>query len=186
MTFDQMKSLSEDEQAKLFKKIKTQRHKGKTTVYSATYGVGKSKLARELGVTEKEAESLLNAFWDRNWAIAEAAKNFEVKKLGDQLWIKNPVSGFWLSLRYDKDKWSTINQSTGVYCFDTWLAFVSQKLPTIIGQMHDEAIWEILKGKREETTEALTWAINKTNEKLKLNVKLGISIQYGDNYAEIH
>ena len=41
MTLDEMKVLSEDKQKALYEKIKAVRHKGKTTVYSATYGVGK-------------------------------------------------------------------------------------------------------------------------------------------------
>lgn len=186
MTLEQMKLLPRHEQDKLFKKIKVERHKGKTTVYSATYGVGKEKLARELGTSEKEAKSLLDAFWQRNWAIREVAKNLKTKTINDQTWVYNPLSGFWLSLRYDKDRWSTLNQSSGVYCFDTWVYYVLSKLPNIKGQMHDEIILEVEKGQREEVSKILNWAIDKTNEKLNLNIKLGISIQYGDNYSQIH
>lgn len=176
----------EGDDAKKLRSIKVQRHKGKTTVYSATYGVGKDKLARELGVPVKEAQSLLEAFWKRNWAIKAASGDFKVKTVGKQMWIYNPVSKFWYSLRYDKDRWSTINQSTGVYCFDTWVSYIMSKRPQINGQFHDEVVLEIKKGHREDCTNLLRWAIDKTNEKLKLNVKLDISIQYGDTYGEIH
>jgi hypothetical protein len=158
----------------------------KVVNYSATYGVGAPKLSREMGIKEYEAKELLDVFWKRNWAIKKFAEDCTVKKVGDQMWVLNPVSKFWLSLRNTRDVFSTVNQSTGVYCFDTWLYHVSLKLPNILGQFHDEAIWEILRGDREETTKILQWAIDKTNEKLNLNIKLDISIKYGDNYAEIH
>jgi hypothetical protein len=35
------------------------------------------------------------------------------------MWLYNPVSKFWYSAIY-KDIFSTLNQGTGVYCFDTW------------------------------------------------------------------
>jgi hypothetical protein len=158
----------------------------KVVNYSATYGVAYPKLAREMGVKEHEAKTLLDVFWQRNWAIKQFAKDCTVKKIGDQMWVLNPVSKFWLSLRNTKDIFSTVNQSTGVYAFDTWIYHVSLKVPTILGQFHDEGVWNVLKGEREETTKALKWAIDKTNEKLKLNIKLGIEVKYGDNYAEIH
>jgi DNA polymerase I-like protein with 3'-5' exonuclease and polymerase domains len=186
MTLEEMKTLPLAEQKKLFDSIKVARHKGKATVYSATYGVGKEKLARELGIPEYESKALLDAFWGKNWAVREVAKNLRTKTINGQTWVYNPISGFWLSLRYDKDRWSTLNQSSGVYCFDTWVYFLSKRLPDLKFQAHDEVVLEIPKGEREKTSRILNWAIDKTNEKLKLNVKLGISVQYGDTYGQIH
>lgn len=42
------------------------------------------------------------------------------------------------------------------------------------------------KGYREQIKEILNNAIEKTNKALKLNRELGIDIQFGDCYAEIH
>jgi DNA polymerase I-like protein with 3'-5' exonuclease and polymerase domains len=55
-----------------------------------------------------------------------------------------------------------------------------------VGQFHDESINVVKKGDENEHTTALQWAIKKLNEQLKLNVDLGIDIQYGQNYAEVH
>jgi hypothetical protein len=41
-------------------------------------------------------------------------------------------------------------------------------------------------GEEEEHTSVLKWAINKVNEKLKLNVNLDIDVQYGKKYSSIH
>jgi len=158
----------------------------KAVNYSAVYGVGKEKLARELGITEKEAKDLLDTYWKRNWSIKKLVETLTVKVVKGQMWLLNPVSKFWYSLRYEKDRFSTLNQGTGVFAFDTWLKFILSKRPQLTGQMHDEIILEIVKGNRDKAEALLKWAIDETNKLLKLNVKLDVSIQFGDTYGQIH
>ena len=169
-----------------FKSIKKTRKKFKPVNYSAVYGVGKSKLARTTGMTVAEAGVLLEAYWERNWAVKQFAKEQQVKTLNSQMWVKNPVNGFWYSLRYEKDIFSTLNQSTGAYCFDQWVAHYLTKRPNIIGQFHDESINRIPLGEETEHESVLRWAIEKVNEKLKLNIKLDIDVQFGTTYSSIH
>lgn len=169
-----------------FKSIKKVRKKFKPVNYSAVYGVGKSKLSRTTGMTQAEAGVLLEAYWERNWAVKRFASEQEVRTIGGQMWVKNPVNGFWYSLRYEKDIFSTLNQSTGAYCFDQWVAHYLTKRPNIIGQFHDESINRIKVGEEREHEEVLRWAIDKVNEKLKLNIKLDIDVQFGSRYADIH
>jgi DNA polymerase I-like protein with 3'-5' exonuclease and polymerase domains len=186
MNLQDMKSLSPEKQKELFSRLTEIRKKAKTTTYSATYGVGKTKLARTAGIPEVEAVKLLEGFWKLNWAVEVFSKKLEVKTLGGQMWVKNPVSGFWNALRYEKDKFSTVNQSTGVYCFDTWMAFYLSRRPNIVGQFHDESINYVKKGDEEVHEKVLRWAIAQANKKLKLNVALDIDVQYGARYADIH
>jgi DNA polymerase I-like protein with 3'-5' exonuclease and polymerase domains len=47
-------------------------------------------------------------------------------------------------------------------------------------------VWEIKKGHREDMEKIILSALDKTNNKLKLNVTLGVDIQFGQSYAEIH
>ena len=96
------------------------------------------------------------------------------------------MSKFWYSLRNEKDKFSTLNQSTGVYCFDTWLGYCIKLGLSAIGQFHDEAIFLVKRGDELETSDVVYGAMNKTNEKLKLNVTLSTAPEFGDNYSEIH
>lgn len=153
--------------------------------YSAIYGVGAPKLARSLGITVKEAGELLEAYWARNWSVKEISKGQYVKTLKDgSMWLQNPVSGYYHSLRYEKDIFSTLNQSTGVYCFDTWLAYCKKDGINISLQYHDEQL--SLSENNTETEKKLRSAIDKTNKRLKLNVLLDIDVQFGDNYAEVH
>lgn len=187
MTFEEMKSLKPDKQQELFKALGKVRDQAKTTNYSALYGVGAKKLARELGISVSDAAKLLEAFWEVNWAVRATAKQQYLKTLKDgSVWLKNPVSGFYHNLRYEKDIWSTLNQSTGVYCFDTFVYYCKQLGLEIIMQYHDEVLVECDENKVEETQLKLTKAIEKTNEKVKLNVQLGIDYSTGHSYSEVH
>ena len=109
-----------------------------------------------------------------------------VKKIAGQMWVQNPVSKFWHTLRYEKDVFSTLNQSTGAYCFDKWLAYYRSVRPNIVGQFHDESINLVRKGEEQQHQSKLINVIDKLNKELKLNVNLGIDVQFGNKYSEIH
>jgi hypothetical protein len=166
--------------------LKALRKKYKVVNYSATYGVGVNKLARTMGIQLAEASSMLDAFWDRNWSIQTVADNCKVREVNGGSWLLNPVSGLYHSLRYEKDRFSTLNQSTGVYCFDTWVAGCVARGMTIIGQFHDEVIALVKEGEEQKTEHIMNTSIQKTNERVNLNVELGIDYSFGKNYAEIH
>ena len=169
-----------------YKRIHGVRKKAKTVTYSALYGVGKAKLARTTGMSEQEAEKLLKAFWKINWAVLEVASNAEKKTVNGQMWVRNPVNNYWYSLRHDKDVWSTLNQGTGAYCFDQWLAYGMSGGLTVCFQAHDELVSRINKCEKEWLTELLKRAVGKVNKKLKLNVELDVDVQYGGTYADVH
>ncbi|MDG1314151.1 MAG: DNA polymerase [Flavobacteriaceae bacterium] len=166
--------------------LKSLRKNYKVVNYSATYGVGAPKLARETGMKKSEAKALLEAFWSRNWAIEKVSKNVQTRELFGSMWLKNPVSGFWYSLRSDKDRFSTLNQGTGVYCFDTWVALCRKNGIRSIGQFHDEIIALVKKGDEEQVEQIMHNAAVKLNDKVKLNVPLGTDVQFGGTYADIH
>jgi len=166
--------------------LKALRKNYKVVNYSATYGVGATKLSRTTGLSVGEAKKLLNAFWDRNWAITKLADDMYPREKNGKRWLKNPVSGYYHSLRSDKDKFSTLNQSTGVFCFDNWVALCRRNGVQTIGQFHDEIIALVAEGQQEQTQQTMEKAIETLNNKLKLNVPLGIDAQFGKNYAEIH
>jgi hypothetical protein len=167
--------------------LKPLRSKFKAANYSCVYGVGAPKLARETGMREKEAKALIDAYWDRNWAVKKVAKQQYVKTLKDgSMWLKNGVSGFYHNLRYDKDRWSTTNQSTGVYVFDMWVMFCRRMGLVISCQYHDEILFTVKKGDEERVSKVLHEAMAKVNETLKLNVTIEVEEKYGRNYAEVH
>lgn len=98
----------------------------------------------------------------------------------------NPVSQLFYSLRHHKDKFSTLNQGTGAYCFDIWIGYVLKEYPKLTAQFHDEGVWSIKKGSEEWFTKILRNSIDKANEFLNLNRQLDIGINFGENYGQIH
>lgn len=187
LTLNQMKALPEVEQKELYQEIKKVRTKFKATNYSAIYGVGSPKLARELGTTQREAQALLDAYWARNWAVKKVSGDQYIKTLKDgSMYLKNPVSGFYYSLRYEKDIFSTLNQGTGVYIVDSWIMRMRRKGVHPQCQYHDEVLFSIPKGTEQEVEEALRGVMKEVNDALKLNVEVGVSVDFGQDYASVH
>ena len=158
----------------------------KVVNYSATYGVGSSTLSRNTGMNKEEATVLLEAFWSRNWSVDKVANTVRTKDLFGSMWLLNPVSKFWYSLRSDKDKFSTLNQGTGVFCFDSWVSLCRRYGIKTIGQFHDEIIALVPEGEEEQTKATMEQAIENLNNNLELNVPLGVDAQFGKTYADIH
>jgi len=167
--------------------IKSQRNdRGKKVNFGAVYGAGAAKLALTGNMPITLAKTLHRAYWNRNKAVKQVAEDCIVKTVNEQMWLFNPVSQFWYSLRDMKDRFSTLNQGTGVYCFDTQVRHVRQFGIRLCGQFHDEFIFKLPEGTEEVYSQYLDRAIEKTNEVLQLNVPLRISKDFGYNYAEIH
>ena len=122
------------------------RAKAKTANYACVYGAGGATVARGADISKAEGEALVKKYWERNWAVEKVAEERKVKKCLNSSWLFNPVSKFWYSLRTEKDRFSTLNQGTGVYCFDVWIKNFMKVRPQLTGQMHDEVILTIKKG----------------------------------------
>lgn len=168
-------------------KLTPMRKKFKAANYSCVYGVGKVTMNRQTGIPLKEAAALIKAYWDRNWSIKKVGTTQTTKTLKDgSLWVLNPVSGFWMSLRNFKDVFSTLNQSTGVFVFDTWTLYVLQEGLPVIMQYHDEFLGYVPKGETQDAQDKVDSATVKMNEALRLNVDVGSDTQFGNNYAECH
>jgi len=168
--------------------IKHQRSDFKTVNYGAVYGAGAPTMSRTTGMPVRQCTILLEAYWKKNWSVKEIAKACRIKTLGKQRWLQNPVSKFWYSLRALKDRFSTLNQGTGVYAFDRWVKNSRDMGIKMCGQFHDEVITPTINSEehRATTKRILEEAIEKVNKELKLNRALGIDVQFGLNYAEIH
>ena len=186
MNFKEMTEMSEENQAALFEKLKKVRGDAKVVNFSAIYGASPAKIAKTLKCDLNFAQGLHTAYWERNKAVKLVANEAIVKTINNQMWLYNPVSKFWYTLRYEKDKFSTLNQGTGVFCFDSWLRNVREKGIKIMLQYHDEIGLRLLKGQEDEVDKKLKESINQVNKQLNLNVPLSVSIQYGDTYSNIH
>jgi hypothetical protein len=171
---------------KLYKALGGVRKKGKATNYACVYGAGGPTVARSAGISESEGKDLVEIYWKRNWSVKAVAEAQEVKVVHGQKWLFNPVSRLWYSLRAEKDRFSTLNQGTGVYCFDTWTGFCRHGGLVMCGQMHDEWISLVRKGQRDQVIKIAKDAVQKVNKLLKLNRDLDCDVQFGDSYSDIH
>lgn len=166
------------------------RGKAKTVNFAGIYGAGPPKIAQSTGMPLEQAQKLHTTYWKRNKAVKQVSASVKIKKIkiGDveQMWLFNPVSKLWYSLRYKKDIFSTLNQGTGVYCFDLWVREVRNRGIKIMMQYHDEIAFYFPAGREQEIERILRESIEKVNGYLNLNVPLGVSVDFGDNYAEIH
>lgn len=168
------------------KKYNKERKQAKVVNFSSVYGAGAAKIALTSGMSLKEAKKLHEIYWKRNKAVKQVAEACEVKQIGTKKWLKNPVSKFWYSLRAEKDRFSTLNQGTGVYCFDTFVKYARKSGIKVSLQMHDEILFRLKVEDKEEVKEKLNNAIKQVNEEIKLNIPLGISMDFGQNYADCH
>jgi hypothetical protein len=173
-----------------FKALKLIRGNAKVVNFSGVYGAGPPKMAETLKSDLAFAEKLHTAYWKRNSSVKKVAKNCKVVKVRNQAWLYNPVSGLWMFLKEDKDRFSTLNQSTGVYVFDTWMKYVRRRLNPmgikILLQYHDELLIQYKKEFKTVVAMHLKEAMIEANEELQLNVKIEISSNFGKNYAECH
>lgn len=162
------------------------RKRFKVVNYSAIYGIQPPKLSREMGISREEAAKLLDAYWKRNWSINRIVDGLKVRVMGEEMWLLNPVSGFYYSLRFEKDKFSTLNQGTGCFCFDNWVKECRNLGEKFVGQFHDEHINNILIGEEKKVEEIYAEALEIVNKRLMLNVPLGMEAKFGKTYAEVH
>ena len=153
---------------------------------SATYKVGAETLSRNSGMSIEESKKLLRIYWERNSAILKVEQELLVKTVQGGRWLKNPVSGFWYSLRTEKDRFSTLNQGSAVYVFDVWIMYMRSLGIRVALQMHDEIVCCVKENQESRTRAVINEAMNLTNKKLKLNVVINCSTAFGKNYAEVH
>lgn len=164
--------------------------------YACQYGAGPPRLVLTCGISLEQARILHKAYWDLNWAIKAVVEEQIVKSVNDQMWLYNPISRFWYSLRYEKDIFSTLVQGTASYVFDLWIEYILEDREELTATFHDEIVLCTEEGYSTYNKETKKWEgpivdflkdkIHKVNEKLKLNRELDIDVQFGYRYSHIH
>ena len=177
-----------EEQHKEFDRLDNIRGNAKTVNFGGVYGAGPAKMDETLKKGLAFTTKLHKVYWERNKAVKIVAENVHYKEVRGQLWLYNPVSKLWLNLRNTKDIFSVLNQSTGVYCFDTWVRILRKKGIKISLQYHDEIGFYLPDSQQDKdnTRLLISNSVESLNNKIKLNVPLGVSAKYGNNYAETH
>jgi hypothetical protein len=186
ITKEQADIYKKGEDKEAIKPIKRIRDIFKNVNYAGQYGAGAPRIALTGGISVEEARELHKIYWERNHSIKKCAKDQKTKIVNKQLWLYNPVSKFWYSLRNEKDIFSTLVQGTASYVFDRWVQFILEVRPQLTAQFHDEIVLCIRKGFEDKAKELCDTALEKLNEELKLNRRLDIGVQFGERYSQIH
>lgn len=175
-----------EEKEEFFNKLDKIRNSAKTTNYSAMYKIGKVKLSKELKITQTEAQKLLDAYWKKNHCVKVFSESCEIKTVDGQMWVKNPINGYWYSLRSEKDIFSTVNQSAGDYIFTLW-EYNLIKLGVIIRfNAHDEIVTTCKPEDKDSTVTKIKKALDMVNKQLKLKIPIQLDYKIGNHYAEVH
>jgi len=184
MKLEEMKALSDSEKEGLFYKLDSVRSQAKVVNYASLYLVGANTLSKQMGVSKRVAQKMLDAYWDRNWAVKSFSQSCMTREIDGETWVFNPIANVWLNLRSEKDIFSTVNQSSGVFIFDLFVSFILKQGEKVLADFHDEVVIET--DDEERTRNVINEAISKTNKFLKLNVEVQCSMDFGDNYYEVH
>lgn len=165
------------------------RHIYKTGNYTCQFGAGAPRIAKTLGISLQEAKEVHKAYWDRNRGIKLVSANSKFKTVRGQMWLLNPVSGFYYSLRNEKDIFSVLCQGGGVFIFDMWLYNMRQRgvIPAL--QYHDEMLTYVKKcggDERERITAILKDSVKLVNTQLGLVRDMDVEVQFGDDYSQCH
>ncbi len=180
------KKVADKVRIEVAKKVKPLRDIFKNGNYSCQYGAGVAKLARTAGITLEVAKQVWETYWKKNWAIKKVASMQTVKTVNDQMWLLNPISKLWYSLRYEKDIFSTLIQGTASFVFDRWVQIILESREQLTATFHDEFVLHVRKGYRDSCEKVVREAMKTLNEELKLNRELGCDVQFGDRYSLIH
>jgi hypothetical protein len=176
-------------------KVKNARKAGKVANYACVYGSGAETLSRGSGLDLKTCKTLIEGYWNLNWAVKTIAEEQCVIIDGrGNTWLVNPVNGFAYSLRSDKDRFSTLCQGTGSYFFDIWCDKILESFQNKWGcksltfTAHDENVFCVkdIPEIKDTVKGMINNAIADINTEYNLRRKLGCDVQEGDRYSEIH
>ena len=174
------------EEHKLFDRLDGIRHAYKTVNYSALYGVGKSTLSKNLGITINAAQKLLDAYWGKNFAVRLRANAAPVKSYLKTQWIYNDLIGIWFELRSEKDRFSSLNQGLGSVIFFNWVREMRRENVKITLNMHDEIQIRSKPEDVEKIKDIALKSIDAVNKKFNLTVPIKIDISVGSSYGSTH
>lgn len=183
---DDEKKVADVVRVNIAKEIKPIRDIFKNGNYACQYGAGPPRLALTANISLKEAEFVHATYWKKNWAIKVVAEEQEVKTVNGTMWLKNPINGFYYWLKQKKDIFSTLVQGSASYVFDLWVMEFRKKRSQLTAQFHDEVVLCVKIGYRKPCETMLRDAIKAVNDNLKLNRELGIDVQFGSRYSDIH
>lgn len=181
------------------------RNKSKNGLYATMYGARAPMLAITLGISLKQAEEALEAFWEANPATKQRMEELETEWIGSGKKYIKALDGRYLVVRKQSSILNTKFQSGGAIIMDMALLLLDHKFGGIhvdrdlipcyhykghkiyrIGYFHDEYEFEVPEEIALEIKVILEWAIKRAGEILKMKIPLVGEGKIGANWAEVH
>lgn len=162
------------------------------------YGAGAKTVARTTKTSLEVGKMIVDGYRELNWSIDVIANNTSIKKTSFGDFQLNPLNKMYYPLKTAKDRFSTLIQGSGSYVLDLWLMFITKRInqadkvgkfqfrPMLLGQFHDECIYECHKLDEDFMRGLVKDSIEDVNKAMRLNVDLDCDIQFGETYADIH
>jgi len=197
--------LGPDEIHKEHPDIKPLRNKAKTLKYAATYGASPRKIASTLGVSQAEGESIYQAFWDAAAPLATLRDRLTQHwEMNGKAWIRG-LDGRRIMTRMKHALVNSAQQSAGAIIFmyaslfmHKWLGGLTVDKSNVlcysykhrsiyrIGEMHDEALWEVPEELADEFRELGERSLSEAGKYLKVKVPILGEGKVGDTWADCH
>jgi DNA polymerase-1 len=176
-----------------------QRRRSKMINYALLYGKGAFSLARDIGISKREAEGFIEAYFNRypsvrefiNDTIARARETGTVRTLLGRL-RRLPdlrAKNFQVRMEAERQAMNTPVQGSAADLIKKAMIDLQQELrkrgmaSRLILQIHDELLLEVPE---KEAGEALSLVRNVMEGALSLEVPLVVEARRGRNWAEVH
>ena len=170
------------------------RDHAKTFKYAVTYGAQATKLAKVLGVSRSEGQTIYDAFWTANPALKQLKDELDrhITSRGDST-LKG-LDGRSIPVGSQHSQLNRLLQSAGAIVMkyaliiaenDIRKKYTEEQAVGLI-RYHDEEIWECDASIAEDIGKIGCDSIRKAGELLGLNVPLVAEYEIGQSWAEVH
>lgn len=162
----------------------------KTTLYAILYGAGPPKIGRIVKGGYKEGLTLKGKILDTMPGLEELIERVE-KDYKLRGYVRG-LDGRIIHVRHKHAALNTLLQGNGAIVCKWWLIFTMQKVRELnldvklLGSIHDEYQFQVLKEHVEPMEKIVRWAITKTEKFLKVRCRLDCDSKTGTNWAETH
>jgi DNA polymerase I len=166
------------------------RDTAKTFLYALMYGAGITKLSTILTCTVREAEVLINNFWEGNKSLTSLID--DLKRYYKMHGHIVGLDGRTLFIRSEHKLLNSLIQSAAAIIFKRWLVLANRKIreanidAAITISYHDEVDGYCLPKDKEELESILTSTVKKAGEYYNLRVPVGSDVKFGSNWYECH
>lgn len=183
---EDFKNLDDEKRKSEIIRLGDLRAMGKKTNYSALYGIGAAKLAKQLNVSQTEAKKIIEAYWEIHKPVREFTKTLVSKTVDGRDWVYSPFTKLWINFKGDHNKFNAVIQNFGAVVHARLMYFYVQHGIKIIANYHDEVSWYWPKGQQEECKQIVATCVDLLNQSFGFDIKFEATPEFADSYGLCH